>query len=120
MPRVIVRRRKEEFPDEHLEKLIDALPRIIVNALYVSGGKPKPENVRIMVEEQGQFDRNFLPVDIVVHESIHKERLFNKEQRQQQILAEVIKLVPAPLEVLVGIDFDERVFGKGKGTLMQK
>lgn len=117
MPRIQIRRKKEQFSDGFLKKLIEALPQIVVSALYVSGGKPKIENVRILVEEQSQFDRNLPPVDIVVHESAHEERLFNKEQRQQQILAEVEKLVPAGVEVTVGIVFGERVFGKGVGTL---
>lgn len=117
MLRVVIRKRRKEFSNRSLEELTAALPRIVADALFVSGNKPKPENVRVIVEEQSRFDRNLSPVDIEVWVHPHKERLFDKEARQQRILKAVRELVPAPREVFVWLAFAEGAVGKGKGLV---
>jgi hypothetical protein len=99
MSQVFIRRRPGRVPDIAIEKLVEAMPAIVANALNVPErveGRLTPEEIEITVVDHGKFDTHTLDLEITIFANDYPERRENLESRNLMIIndlksAQVVK-----------------------------
>ena len=92
MPLVILRYKPRRIPGEAVQKLAQALPAIVAEALDIPENKDArltPGEVEVWVEESHKFDSNPKDLQIVVFAHDYPERRPNLEVRKNAILGGV-------------------------------